>query len=58
MLIEEPTGRILGAHLLGPNVDEVINVFAVAIRLGIPAAELRQVIFAYPTHGGDVPFML
>jgi glutathione reductase (NADPH) len=58
VLIEEETNRILGAHLLGPHADEVINLFAVAIRLRIPAEELRQVIFAYPTHGSDVRFML
>jgi glutathione reductase (NADPH) len=58
VLIEEGTGRILGAHLLGPNAAEVINLFAVAIRLRIPADDLKQVIFAYPTYGSDVRFML
>jgi glutathione reductase (NADPH) len=58
VLIEEETNRILGAHLLGPHADEVINLFAAAIRLRIPADELRQVLFAYPTHGSDVRFML
>jgi glutathione reductase (NADPH) len=58
VLIEEDTNRILGAHLLGPRADEVINLFALAIRLRIPAEELRQVIFAYPTQGSDVRFML
>jgi glutathione reductase (NADPH) len=58
VLIGEDTGRILGAHLLGPRADEVINLFAVAIRLGIPAADLKDVIFAYPTNGSDLPSML
>ena len=58
VLVEESTDRILGAHLLGPHADETINLFAAAIRLGIPASELRQVPFAYPTFGSDVRFML
>ena len=58
VLIEEDTARILGAHLLGPHAEEVINVFSLAIRLGIPAHELKQVLFAYPTHGWDIRFML
>jgi glutathione reductase (NADPH) len=58
VLIEEDTHHILGAHLLGPRADEVINLFGVAIRLRIPAPELQQVIFAYPTNGSDVRFML
>ena len=58
VLIEEPGNRILGAHLLGPGADETINVFSAAIRLGIRADELKQVLFAYPTAGGDIPHML
>ena len=58
VLVAEDTDRVLGAHLLGPHADEVINIFAVAIRLGIPAAELKDVLFAYPTYGSDVRFML
>lgn len=57
VLTEEGTGRVLGAHLLGPHAAEVINLFAVAIRLRIPADDLKQVIFAYPTNGSDVRFM-
>lgn len=58
VLIEEGTGRVLGAHVLGPHAAEVINLFAVAIRRRIPADELKQVIFAYPTSGSDIRFML
>ncbi len=58
VLVEEGSGRILGAHLFGPHADEVINTFAVAIRAGIPADELRQALFAYPTSSADIPFML
>lgn len=58
VLIEDGTDRILGAHLLGPHAEEVINLFAVAIRLRIPARELKDVLFAYPTSGSDVRFML
>jgi glutathione reductase (NADPH) len=58
VLIEEGTGRILGAHLLGPGAAEVINLFAIAIRLRIPADDLKQVLFAYPTYGSDIRFML
>ena len=58
VLIEEGTDHVIGAHLLGPHAEEVINLFAVAIRLRIPARELSHVLFAYPTSGEDVRFML
>lgn len=58
VLIEEESGRIVGAHLLGPQAEETINLFALAIRQGISAADLKQTIFAYPTHASDVQYML
>ena len=57
VLVEEGTGRLLGAHLLGPSADELINLFALAIRHGLTAEGLKEVIFAYPTHASDVGYM-
>jgi glutathione reductase (NADPH) len=58
VLIDESTGRLLGAHVLGPEADELINVFALAIQSQATAEMLQQTIFAYPTHGSDVTYML
>jgi glutathione reductase (NADPH) len=58
VLVEEGTDRILGAHILGSGAAEVINVFAVAIRSGMPATDLKHTLFAYPTTGSMVPRML
>ena len=58
VLIDESTGQVLGAHLLGPHADEVINLFAVAVRLGLRADDLKQTPFAYPTMSSDIRFML
>jgi glutathione reductase (NADPH) len=57
-LVEEDTGRILGAHLVGPHADEVINVFALAIRQELSAETLKATIFAYPTAASDIAYML
>jgi hypothetical protein len=51
--VEEGTDRILGAHILGSGAAEVINLFAVAIRSGVPATELKYTLFAYPTSGSS-----
>ncbi len=58
VLVEQGTDRILGAHLLGGQAEEVINLFAVAIRSGMCASDLRHMLFAYPTHGSNLPYML
>lgn len=58
ILVDEGNRRILGAHLLGVRADEVINLFALAIRFGISAEELKRVPFSYPTHSSDLSYML
>jgi glutathione reductase (NADPH) len=57
-LVEEGTGRILGAHLLGQHAEEVINLFGLAIRTGIRASDLKHMVFAYPTSASDLSSML
>ncbi len=58
VLVEEGTGRILGAHLLEHHADEVINLFALVMRAGLPASALKEVPSAYPTSSSDVSYML
>jgi glutathione reductase (NADPH) len=58
VLVEEGTDRILGAHILGNGAAETINLFAVAIRSGMAATDLKQTLFSYPTSGSMVPRML
>jgi len=50
--------RVLGAHLVGPHADELINVFALAMRHGLTAQDLRTTMFAYPTGASDIGYML
>ena len=58
ILVEEGTGQILGAHLVGPHADEVINLFGLAIRHGLTADDLKTTIFGYPTGASDIGYML
>lgn len=57
-LVEQDTGRILGAHLLGSHAEEVINIFGLAIRTGLKAEHLRTMIYAYPSSASDISYML
>lgn len=58
VLVASDSGRILGAHVLGPGADELINLFALAIRVGLSATHLEEARLAYPTHGSDLEHML
>lgn len=58
LLLDEAGERILGAHILGHNAEEMINVFALAIRLNLSVDELRKVLWVYPTTMYDIKHML
>jgi glutathione reductase (NADPH) len=55
---EAKSGRILGAHLLGHNADEVINVFAMAVRMKLTGTALKETLWAYPTYTSDLKYMV
>jgi glutathione reductase (NADPH) len=57
-LVDPDTGRILGAHLVGPHAEDVINLFALAIRHGLTAEDIKTTMFAYPTGASDIGYML
>ncbi len=58
VLVEEGSERILGAHLLGLHTEETINLFALAIRTGLRATDLKQMVYAYPTSASDISYMV
>lgn len=57
ILIDEDTDRIVGAHMIGHNGEDLINLFVLAMKNGIPAADLKDTILAYPTFSSDVKNM-
>jgi dihydrolipoamide dehydrogenase len=48
-VFDAKTGELLGAHLFGPEVTELIQGFAIARTLETTEAELMQTIFPHPT---------
>jgi glutathione reductase (NADPH) len=57
-LVEDGTERILGAHVLGFQSDEIVNIFGLAIRNGLSARDLKDMVFGYPTGASDISSML
>ena len=57
-IINKENGVILGAHILGEKSEEIINLFAMSINQSIRAVELKKMIYAYPSHASDIPYMI
>ncbi len=48
-IFDEKTGELLGAHMVGPEVTELIQGFVVAMNLETTEEELMHTIFPHPT---------
>ena len=48
-IFDKKTGELLGAHMVGPEVTELIQGYAVARQLETTEAELMHTVFPHPT---------
>lgn len=49
VLADGGTGKVIGMHILGPHADDLIHLGAMAVKLGLTAQELEDMIYAHPT---------
>ncbi|MAX27628.1 MAG: pyridine nucleotide-disulfide oxidoreductase [Phycisphaeraceae bacterium] len=57
-VISDKEGHILGAHIIGPHAEEMINLFAMAIRGKLKVADVRNMVYSYPSMGSDIGSMV
>lgn len=57
-IITGKDGKILGAHMFGPDYAELGNIFSLAIKLGLTVDQLKAMPAAYPTAASDMGSML
>ncbi len=50
LVADAATDRLLGAHILAPEAGEMIQVAALALKLGLTVADLRETLFPYLTN--------
>lgn len=58
ILVDPQKDEILGAHVLGHRAEEVINVFALAIRHHLTISQLKETLWAYPSFIYQLKHML
>ncbi|MCH4822622.1 NAD(P)/FAD-dependent oxidoreductase [Gramella lutea] len=57
-LVDKKTGLILGAHLIGADAGEMINMFVMAMCGKLDCRTLKGMIFSYPSWGSDIKAMV
>jgi pyruvate/2-oxoglutarate dehydrogenase complex dihydrolipoamide dehydrogenase (E3) component len=58
LLVDGDTDLVLGASVLGPGGDEIINMFAAIMHSEIPCREYRKVVLVHPTVSELMPWVL
>ena len=58
LLVDADTDLIIGASILGPGGDEIINMFAAIMHSGIPCRNYREVVLVHPTVAELMPWVL
>jgi glutathione reductase (NADPH) len=54
LVVERPTDRVLGVHLVGPDAPEILQGFAVAITCGATKAQLDRTLGLHPTAAEEL----
>ena len=58
VIVDETTDHILGAHVVGHAGEELIHLFAFAMRFEITASQIGDTVYAFPTFSADIKHML
>lgn len=57
-IVDKDRNIILGAHIIASEAGEMINLFVLAMCGKLTTANLKAMIFAYPTWGNDIKGMV
>ena len=58
IIVEDPTDKIVGAHIVGHAGEELIHLFALAMKHGITASQVRDMVYGFPTFSADIRSMM
>ncbi|HLZ84234.1 MAG TPA: glutathione-disulfide reductase [Caulobacteraceae bacterium] len=57
LVVEQASGRVLGCHIVGPDAPEIIQMAAIAIKLGVTKAQWDQTCAVHPTAAEELVTM-
>jgi glutathione reductase (NADPH) len=51
LIVQGPEERVVGLHIIGQGSDEIIQGFAVAVKMGARKVDLDNTVAIHPTSG-------
>lgn len=57
IVVDPESDRVLGMHMIGPDAPEIIQGFAVALKMGLRKADLDRTVAIHPTSAEEFVLM-
>ncbi len=57
LVVERESGRVLGCHIAGPDAPEMIQMAAIAVKLGVTKAQWDETCAVHPTAAEELVTM-
>jgi glutathione reductase (NADPH) len=57
LVVDGATGRVVGAHMLGPDAPEILQALAIAVKAGLTKAQIDQTVALHPTMAEELVLM-
>jgi glutathione reductase (NADPH) len=54
LVVDETTDRIVGAHMIGPDAPEILQLAAVAVKAGLTKAQFDSCVAIHPTMAEEL----
>ena len=57
MVCDGDTGRVVGLHMIGPDVPEILQAAAIAVKAGLTKAQFDETVALHPTMAEELVLM-
>ncbi|MFO7306179.1 MAG: glutathione-disulfide reductase [Gammaproteobacteria bacterium] len=54
LVVDNATGRVVGAHMIGPDAPEILQVVAIAVKAGLTKEQFDQTVAIHPTMAEEL----
>lgn len=57
LVVDEPSGRVLGVHMIGPDSPEILQAAAIAVKAGLTKADFDATVALHPSMAEELVLM-
>lgn len=57
LIVDSATDKLVGAHMIGPEAAEIMQVLAIAVKAGMTKAQMDQTVALHPTMAEEIVLM-